>query len=353
MDFRGWNFAGAGGLGAAGRMDIIPGSRMGNRLGDSVAVSSRPIVVTARPGQARDAVQGFVREAPTVVGRAGGEDSARLAPVLARERELPAATVEALRDRAVVAERGRLAGPGVADIAPRGARVDQTRTLEMRGRDAGRTTAFRSERGDAAPESGSPNRGAAGGRNTVGPRTVIRGDQNGVEARPIRRDPAESDWRGTARGRSSDGGREVSRPAPAPPGEWRSRSREIDLPDRESGDRARPSDWRSRSPLPPARRVIEGAVPGRRDPDSGDSFRRSDPRDIGRGSTAPRDFRADPRGPRSDVAPRSSAPPPRSEPRSAPAPRGDFRSAPSQAPRMAPAPPAPRPAPPPPHRGRN
>ncbi len=381
VDFRGWNFTGAGGMGTAGRLDVIPGSRIGNRLGDSVSVSSRPIVVSARPGQARDAVQSFVREAPRVVGRAGGDDASRFAPILARERNLPAASVDALRDRAVIAERGRLAGPGAADIAPRGARVDQSRTIEMRGRDsaaAPRDAISQRGQGQPASNGNSPDRSFSGGsRNRIEPRTVIRGDENGVEARTPRREAPTNDWRGSSRSRDSrstdtierapvpnnrsiDSNREVSRPevsrpAPAPRSEWRSRSRVTELPSRampnrelpgrEGVDRPRSADqWRSRPSVPPARRVIEGAVPGRRDSDF-DSFRRSQPRDGVR--EMPRNYRSDPRSYRPDSAPRSFSAPPRS----APAPRGEVRSAP--APRSAPPSVAPRPAPQAPRHGRN
>ena len=69
VDFRGWNFAGSGGFGAAGRMDVIPGSRMGGRLGTP---SRSPRGRSSRrraPAQAREAVQSFVREAPRVIDR--------------------------------------------------------------------------------------------------------------------------------------------------------------------------------------------------------------------------------------------------------------------------------------------
>jgi len=375
VDFRGWNFAGANGIGGAGRLDVTPGARMGNRLGDSVAVSSRPIVVTARPGQGREAVQSFVREAPRTVVRAGADDSSRFAPVLARDRTLPAETVQAMRDRTVVAERGRLVGPAAADIAPRGARIDTTRTLEARGRDAGNRPAggFATDNAPGRTDSGTPGR-SMGGARPIEPRTVIRGDQSGVEARPADRNaPAApaADWRRSPRARDV---RPVERPESTMDSrandprrspsrsdvEWRSRPRAIEAPDRSLTERAapdarRPSEsWRSHSSVPPARRVIEGAVPGRRDFDN-DGARRFEPRD---GGPAPsRDFRADPRGSRPEMAPapRSAAPPPRVEPRSAPAPapRAEFRSAPAPAPRSAPAPPPPRPAPAPPHHGRH
>ena len=348
VDFRGWNFTGSGGLGAAGRMDVIPGSRMGGRLGDSVSISSRPIVAPARPGAGPEAVQGFVREAPRVIDRTSRvEDSGRLAPILARDRTLPASSVDALRDHAVIAERGRLAGPGAADIAPRGALVDRSRSLDSLGP---APTGSRGNAGgpgrDASPSSGGPSSAmGSGSRNSISPRTVIRGDANGVEARSESR--SSDDWRSAPRYR-----RDVSRPsssfdsgasrAPARD-DWRARmlNSQSAPPDQSvplrDGLRQRVDEWRSRSSLPPARRVIEGSVPNRRDPrDPGVAMPTRD--------AAPRDYRSAP-PPRSEVR---SAPAPRSESRSAPAPRSEMRSAPRSAP-----PPAPRPAPAPAPHGRN
>src|SRR5262249_39744243 len=45
VDFRGWNFTGTSGFTTAQRMEVIPGSRVADRLGAQVAISSRPIVV--------------------------------------------------------------------------------------------------------------------------------------------------------------------------------------------------------------------------------------------------------------------------------------------------------------------
>ena len=129
VDFRGWNFTGAGTFGTTtARASVIPGSRIGDRLGSQLAVSSRPIVVNPRDGGAREAIRSYVREAPRTIERAAGPDSERLTPVLARERTLPADTVAALRDRAVVAGRGgRLTGPAATELAPRGALLDRSR----------------------------------------------------------------------------------------------------------------------------------------------------------------------------------------------------------------------------------
>jgi hypothetical protein len=368
VDLRGWNFTGSPGFGtAAARMDVIPGARMAGRLGGTVAVSSRPMVVTARPGEVPQAVQGFVREAPRMIERTAGADSARMAPVLARERTLPASTVEALRGRAVVAERGRLIGPGATDIAPRGTRVDSTRTLDFSGRSPATrdSSGFdRSRAGGAQPSvpSSTAKEGTLGrsAPNRIDPRTVVRGDENGVEART--RDTAREDWRAAPRSRDSrpadarDPANDrathtIDRVPGAPPA-----SREREAPAAQSDWRGRPStgsqesrpqmmqrsteDWRTRSTVPPARRVIEGSVPGRSVPDSGgDAFRRSAPRSYS--SPQPREYRPDRSGPYSS-SPRS-APPPRIESR----PQGPS-SAPQSQPRSAPAP-APRAPAPPPH----
>ncbi len=284
IDFRGWNFVGARGFGAtAARMDVIPGSRIGTRLGaNTVAVSSRPMIVSARPGQVREAVQSFVREAPRMIERtASASDSARLAPILARERTLPAATLEAVQQHAVVAERGRLAGPGVSDLAPRGALIDRHRTLA----EVGREPAPRSERG---------------GLST--PPDVARSDARGAPpARSERIERAPVDWR--------------SRPPKAAPDSSRS----------EATDQS----WRARREMPPARRVIEGAVPGRRGLEAPPPPRvpRSEPRAesqprerMERPSTAP--------PPRVERAPAYS-PPPRPQVQSAPARRSESRPAPA------------------------
>jgi hypothetical protein len=358
VDFRGWNFTGSGGIGAAGRMDVIPGSRMGGRLGDSVSISSRPIVAPARPGAGAEAVQSFVREAPRVIDRSSSVgDSGRLAPILARDRTLPASSVDALRDHAVIAEHGRLAGPGAVDIAPRGAHVDRSRSLDSLGPApaVSRANPGGPGRQAAGPSAAAPSASGmgSGARNSISPRTVIRGDASGVEARPDARDRSSEDWRSAPRYR-----RDVSRPSsPADSGvpsrsqardEWRARMLNNESAPPRDGSAAPRDDlrqrvdaWRSRSSLPPARRVIEGSVPNRRDLRDPDAAM---PRNA-----APREYRSAP-PPRSDFR---SAPAPRNEVRSAPAPRSEMRSAPAPRaapPRSAPAP-APRPAPAP--HGRN
>jgi hypothetical protein len=376
VDFRGWNFAGSGGLTTAGRMEVIPGSRMAGRMGTTVAISSRPIVVTARPGEARAAVANFVKEAPRTIERTASEDSARLAPVLARERTLPRDTVDALHNRGVVADRGRLAGPGVADIAPRGALVDRARSIEMGGAYAGggSRTGMTPDRGrspSGAREAPSSGDGIArSAPNRVEPHTIVRGNESGVRSVPPSGDRASETWRGTSRSGESGGssarlgqdlgtrtierGTETSS-APrqnASQADWRGRGRSgVPRPDLQTLPTQRSSeDWRSRSSLPPARRVIEGSVPGRSSDVGGGLVQRSDGRwRDGPGRTEPRDMSS---GRWRDYRPPVSAPAREMAPapRNAPAPR----SAPA-APHTAPAPHAAphTAAPAPPHHGRD
>jgi hypothetical protein len=379
VDFRGWNFVGSGGFGAtAARMDVIPGSRIAGRLGATVAVSSRPMVVTARPGETRQAVQSFIREAPRAIERTSSGDSTRLGPVLARERTLPPATVEAMRGRAVVAERGWLAGPGVADIAPRGTLVDRTRTLQMRGAQAaspgsGAVSGF--DRGSTreAPAAGATNSGIGrSAPNRIDPSTVVRGDEHGVEARTSSRDSAREEWRAAPRSSESrpseprdvgadrgpqtfDRGREApqpsrERPSSSTQSDWRSQSRSV--APREAGPQMTQrsmEDWRTRSTVPPARRVIEGSVPGRQVPGAGGEARqriepRYDPRSYS--SSRSREYRPERSAPPREMAPpsrsesRPQSPPPavRSEVRQAAPPPSRMAPAPQSAPRSAPAP---------------
>ena len=321
VDLRGWNFAGAGAVGSAGgRIDVIPGSRIGDRLGSNIAVSSRTIVVNARDGGGREAIQNYIREAPRVIDRAGGDDSTRMAPVLGRQRDLPAASVDALRDRVVLPARGRLQGPGVEDLSPRGASVDRSRTLaEPRGREA-----VPIDRGRSADPPARPS-----------VRTSVGDDSRRRELTV----PAQ-DWRD--RGRSSQAGQAAApapqAPSPAPSGEGR--------PVVTRSDRGNDS-WRSRpDEMPPARRVIEGAVPGRRRESRADET--GAPREYrrGRDPEAPRSYRQD----RPDMAPQRQSPA-RIEPRpAAPPPAHSAPAAPPPhiEPRQAPAPPAhsaPAPAP--------
>ncbi len=336
VDFRGWNFTGSGSFGTRfGRMDVIPGSRIGGRLGSQVAISSRPIVVNPREGGVQNAIRSFVREAPRTIERTAGPGSDRLAPVLARERTLPADTVSALRERTVVADRGRLSGPAAAELAPRGALVDRSRNLgTLSPREP-----VAADRGRGQPDRGATTVLPGRGRS---PQTAERsptiGERSQPQSRIAPRQSAEESWRGR-----------VTRP-----GEGSSASpRAIPRSDRIEGAPAAPAprseSWRSRSELPPARRMVDGAVPQRRAPEARPEiapqrdWRTRDQAPASRG----RDFRSEPApSQRFDRAPGYSMPAPRgrdfrSEPApsqrferapgySMPAPRGrDFRSEPA------------------------
>ncbi len=267
VDFRGWNFTGAGSFGTTtlARSSVIPGSRIGDRLGSQVAISSRPILVNPREGGTREAIRTYVREAPRTIERAAGPDSGRLAPVLARERTLPAETVAALRDRAVVAERGRLAGPAAAELAPRGAVVERSRIPTSVPGGPGREPGMVDRRGVLAERGGSDR--------TVRERSSV-GEQGPVRVAP--RATAEDAWRG----RGNPRGGEAREIAP------RERAAEPQRPFVSPPGAARSESWRFRSDVPPAQRVIEGAVPSHRAPEA-----RSE-------SWRGREFRPEPAAPR-------------------------------------------------------
>ncbi len=335
VDFRGWNFTGTGSFATtagAGRMEVIPGSRIGGRLGPQVAISSRPIVVNPREGGVRNAIRSFVQEAPRTIQRTAGPGSDRLAPVLARQRTLPADTAAALRDRAVVAERGRLSGATAGELAPRGALVDRSRNLATSNprqpvmADRWRTPA------DRGGTTALPGRGRS-------PQAAERSPMISERPQPrvAPRQSAEESWRGRAT-RPGDGLSASPRAVP--------RSDRI-----EGAPQAAPrgESWRSRSEIPPARRMVDGAVPGRRAPEARPQI--APQRDWRTRDLAPaprgRDFRSEPApSQRFDRAPGYSIPAPRgrdfrSEPApsqrferppaySMPAPRGrDFRAEPA------------------------
>jgi hypothetical protein len=362
---RGWNFTNSNNVGNRGRLDVVNGTRVVDRLGSDLSISSRPIVVQARNGNVRDALREQIREAPRTIERQAGADSDRLAPVVARQERLPASSVDALRERTVVADRGGLSGPGARDMAPRGA------TVVERGLDSSRTDAVRREdRGGRSPviTNRAPREQSAGGRTPTGPTTAPDRSTRPEISRQTSRPPAADSWRSRpetsvqrpaeSSGRASrapearesrpsnsnqaraDAWRESNRPAPQEHGQ-------------EHVQRGTQS-WRSRSDVPPARRVIEGAVPNRRSSESGrraDSWRQAPPpsRDSGArnrdvapprrsfDSYGPRE-RPDSAPPSRDLAPRQAPPssrsfdhapaPPREAPRPS-APSAPSRSAPS------------------------
>ena len=318
IDFGGWNFVNAGSFGSGfDRVNVIPGTKIAPNLVGDVSISSKPIVVTSRGDSLPLAIQSYVRQAPSLIQRTSG-DSSRLAPVLGRQKTLPASTVEELKGRAVVAGRGRLAGPGADQVAPRGVIVD--RGGSMKDILGSRGFEKRTER----TEKGSVQRGGGFDRGRKAPEPVIsretsreapvtgggdvwRGNDRGrglekreapaVQAAPA---PSSGDWRG-GRGRglekreapaveAAPRERSIERSAPAPErsapaprddGDWRGRgpSKRDAPPARAPAEapRQKPSkqfaregdtafqggqDWRRSES--PARRVIERAVPGRR-----------------------------------------------------------------------------------------
>jgi hypothetical protein len=350
-------------------MDVVPGTRVADRLGSQLAISSRPIVVASRGGTSvQQSLRDYVREAPRTIQRTTDPATQqRLEPVLARDRVLPASTQEALRSRVAVADRGRLTGPGAAEIAPRGAPIANGGTGSSSTRietDAatGRTV-VRNNPGTAVESAPGTRGGTAApsdrfAQTSPGTRGSVRPGDTPAEAAPA--------WR--SRGSVESGRPDASRPAPdtnvtgrETREHWRTRtgappSPAAQAPTRDfvPGGTRMPAperggqDWRSRgtSSVPPARRVIEGSVPGRRTPYPGAEHGR--PQDFTaprRGTDVPRNYASPPPSSRGfsapppheaprPSAPREMAPPPRSAP--APAPHAPSHSAPPPAPRSAP-----------------
>jgi hypothetical protein len=364
VDFRGWNFTGDQSIGAVNaRMQVTPGDRMADRLGDRVAISSRPIVVDARGGgNTRAALQDYVREAPRVIERTAARDAESMAPIFARKENLPVTAVDALRRRTVVSERGRLAGSTAEELAPRGTTVDRRSAFDARAVSPRGATAERGGGTSEAPArpTGRTLERAPVDRQTGGRESAAPPAAEGREARPPARSneapasPPDS-WRRaprqaapqaapaeapTDRGtisierrsfeervppRGSEAPR--ARGAEAQPGDWRSRPARRAAPETSSAPEAgreRPQpregssgDWRARGDSAAARRVIEGAVgPERQSP-------RGEPR-----TAAPR--QAPSAAPSARTAP--SGPPPARDyspsPRSAPAPSSQGSSSP-------------------------
>jgi hypothetical protein len=386
IDFGGWNFTAAGGFGSSfDRVNVVPGSRIAATLNDQIAISGKPIVLSSRGDSLPGAIQTYIKQAPSLIERTSPNGS-RFAPVLAREKTLPASTLELMKDRAVVVGRGKLAGPGADELASRGTVVDRRQSLKdalgSAGLEKGRATlggGFSSGR-KALPQ------GAIGGDrgreapNVAGPETtgVWRGrgseKREKVERAAPEAAPAASDWRGRGsekrekveRAAPEAAPREkgIDRSAPAPRGndDWRGRAPSMkreappadapaEAPRQKPGKQlAREDDWRGRSGSrfeanaapdtrarewrrsndPPAKRVIEGAVPGRRwqteaeAPRAKQSAPPAEWRQRGpeRAAPAPRSYGYEPKEYRPAPAPREYRPEPRrSEPRESKAPR--------------------------------
>jgi hypothetical protein len=247
----------------------------------------------------------------------------------------------------------------VADIAPRGALVDRHRSLTEL---TSRGPAAQSDRLAAAPE-------ASNARTPAG----VVGNRPSSDWRARSVEPRDRELSRTSRpdARTVEPAR-PERAAPSPSMDWRSRPRGSTTADASptirSSETPREESWRSRQDLPPARRVIEGAVPGRRDypsrnyPSSGDGGSRRSWRDSG--PPAVREFRNDgaeslPRGRVFRDAPPQmrDAPPQMREFRAEPRAPRDSHPGPAPAPRVerAPVQSAPRSEPhhsAPPNRGR-
>ncbi|MDQ5871239.1 MAG: hypothetical protein M3547_03430 [Acidobacteriota bacterium] len=416
VELGGWNFVNSGNFGSGyDPISVISGSRLMQSLGDHMAISPKPIVVSSSGDSLPQALQNYAREMPSRIEKAKGLDSSRLAPVLGRQKTLSAETVNALKERAVVAGRGKFAGPGAEELATRGAVIDRGRSVKDFLAAPGR------EKGSVQRESVF-----ARGRKGIDGATPEMSREKAGRSGPVD-DPA-ADWRG--RGKADKGsapvesierqgksrgpegfdapreGKRIERSAPAPADDWRqrapavkrespggSRGPEVErskpgksLAREESRPVQREDKWRGRqepalesrpAPAPrskgssekssenwrfrseaPAKRVIEGAVPGRRSQEYSEVAPRSkerapsaDWRTYDRPAKAPRESKASPRfergpesapapreyrfEPREQKAPREYRPEPRSEPREYRAPK-EYRpeSRPAPAPRV-------------------
>jgi hypothetical protein len=402
VELGGWNFVNSGNFGSGyDPISVVSGGRLLESLGDHIAISGKPIVVSSRGDSLPQALQSYVRDAPSRIERAKGLDSSRLAPVLGRQKALSASTIDALKERAVIAGRGKFAGPGAEELATRGAVVDRGSSIKdflaapgrekgsvdresvfARGRKgndgvapdivrekAGRSGPVRAEDPADWRGRGKADKGSAAPVESIERQGKSRGGPEGFDApregkRIERSAPAPAapadDWRlrapavkrgspGGSRGsdveRSKPGksfAREENRPA-AREDKWRGRqepafeSRPAPAP--KSFNEKSSEGWRSKSEAP-AKRVIEGAVPGRRSQD----YREVAPRAKERAPSA--DWRTNERSapaprvePREQKAPREyrpeSRPEPRPEPREYKAPR-EYRpeSRPAPAPRV-------------------
>jgi hypothetical protein len=417
VDFGGWNFVNSGNFGSGyDPISVVSGTRLAQSLGDHIAISPKPIVVASRGDSLPQALQSYAREMPSRIEKAKGIDSDRLAPVLGRQKTLSASTVEALKERAVVAGRGKFAGPGAEALATRGAKVDRGGSvrdfLAAPGRNKGsveRESVFARDRkgieravpdlGREKAERGGPvrsedpaadwrGRGKADKRSSAPVESVDRpgksrapeGSEAPREGKRIERSaPAPAappdDWRqrdpGKSQGPSKAPAGERSKPgksfareesAPAPrEDKWRG-GRQPSLESRPAPAAKRSIEksseaWRGRSEAP-AKRVIDGAVPGRRSQELRDVAPRAkerapsaDWRTYERPAPAPRESKASPRyerrpepapapreyrfEPREQKAPREYRPEPRPEPREYRAPK-EYRpeSRPAPAPRV-------------------
>ncbi len=407
VDFGGWNFVNSGNFGSSyDPISVVSGTRLVQSLGDHLSISPKPIVVASSGASLPQALQTYAREMPSRIEKAKGIDSDRLAPVLGRQKALSASTVEALKERAVVAGNGKFGGPGAEALATRGAKVDRGGSvkdfLAAPGRDKGsvrRDSVFARDRKGierAVPDLGREKAQPGGPVRSEDPAADWRGRgkaDKGSSA-PVESVDKPSKGRGPETSDAPREGKRIERSAPAPADDWRQRNpgksqgpskapaverpksgkpyariesapapreekwRGGPQPSQESRPAPAPKrsieksseDWRGRSE-PPAKRVIDGAVPGRRSQELRDVAPRAkerapsaDWRTSERPAPAPRESKASPRlerRPEAAPAPREYRPEYRApkeyrpEPREYRAPR-EYRpeSRPAPAPRV-------------------
>jgi hypothetical protein len=355
---RGWNFVGNDAVGSHfGRGSVLPGTRVAARLGTQIAVTSnplRPSLVSGR-GSAPAAMRAFARTAPaTIASRTSPGRSAALAPFMARQRTLPAQTVNALRQSQVArvnpASRS-IQGPGASalpGVASRGGAQTRGFSSGLSGGAFASPGSARSESWRSSGRSVAP----ASPRSSSAPFPSSASPRSGASAPTFRQ-------------RSAAGPDESWRGRPASP-----RSLPETAPRSGRFSQAPAESWRTRSSVPPAQRVIEGidrgralppsrggSIPERRSFDSAPPprFERQAPPRFER--QAPPRFERQAPPPRLESRPappayeRRAQPSPRFE-RQAPPPPSRFESRPSPSPRFEsrPAPPSrgeARPAPPP------
>ena len=209
VDFRGWNFTGGDASAAVGlASNVVPGSRIGDRLGAQVAISSHPIVVNARDGRRSRGDPGVRPRGAARHRAARGSGLERLAPVAGSRSEpfrpsrgRPCASAPSSRTaaacgtggggdraaRAAVVERGRArsrpdvrrgdaASPRTARGRPATARWDRSRgtprTRPSTARPGPPGVAPRADATEAAESWRSGPRERAAARATDVPRTV-------------------------------------------------------------------------------------------------------------------------------------------------------------------------------------
>jgi hypothetical protein len=393
VDFGAWNFVNSGSFGSGyDPISVVSGSRLMQSLEDHIAISPKPIVVNSRGDSLTQALQTYVKEAPARIERVKGGDSASLTAVLGRQKTLSASTIEALKDRAVVAGRGKLAGPGAEELATRGAKVDRSGSVKdflaaAPGRDKGsvdRESVFSKGRKGTAGVAPDLSREKAG--RGAPARAEDPGDWRGRAKADKGSAPAVDSIDRSGKGRSGPEGeapregKRIERSAPAPADDWRGRAPtgkgegpskapavERSKPGKSSAREESPSvpreekwrgrqepalesrpapapkgngkpsaDWRTRSEAP-AKRVIEGAVPGRRNQEFGEVAPRSkerapsaDWRASDRPAPSAREPKASPRFERRPEAAPAAPREYRIEPREQKAPRPEYRPEPRE-----------------------